>query len=514
MDPVHLNAKSVRWAITFVLNHSDGDLFPRLREFEVIHGQVDHFTNLVEQSDLSRLSPGPSRRFIVPKDEISYRQATQLDPQDSIILSALIYQHGQAIEDRRLDRNIVFSYRFKPSRKEGLYSGRSSWNEYWEMADHLAEQSSHVLKCDISDFYNQIYHHTIEQQLIESQFPNQAIKWIINLFSNTTAKVSRGIPIGPHAAHLIAESTLIPIDNTLVAYGLKFIRFVDDILVFVESEGDARLALFRIATALDKQQRLMLQKHKTQILTATEFRALCKKMVEDRPINSDEESLLRIVKKYSGGNPYKTISYETMKKKHWKLLSEENISSIIDEYLDEPEPDYIRLRWFYRRLSQIGHPGAVSVSLERIGQLGPCFAQICSYFASLQSVTPEKWNEIGIRLLNLLNTGQVRESEFFRLSILSLFSINSHLDHFEILASLYKTSDQFVRREIILVGFRNGFVDWLRQYKEDFDGMDPWQKRAFLLSCSKFSSDERKSFLRGRNFGRPLEDTLCKWART
>lgn len=76
--------------------------------------------------------------------------------------------------------------------------------------------------------------------MIESGLPNQAIKWIISLLESTTAGVSRGVPIGPHAIHLIAESSMIPIDNSLCSIGLNFMRFADDILIFCDSHDSAK----------------------------------------------------------------------------------------------------------------------------------------------------------------------------------------------------------------------------------------------------------------------------------
>ncbi|EHN8902293.1 hypothetical protein F6T96_004547, partial [Enterobacter hormaechei] len=155
----------------------------------------------------------------------SYRQATQLDPQDSIILSALVYEYGNEIEKLRLSDDVVFSYRFSPNINDGLYSNKKGWNDFWTKAEVLARSSTHILYCDIADFYNQIYHHTVENQLISAGWPNQAIKWLISLLESTTAGVSRGVPVGPHPIHLIAEATLIPVDNSLNSAGYKFIRY-------------------------------------------------------------------------------------------------------------------------------------------------------------------------------------------------------------------------------------------------------------------------------------------------
>ena len=163
-----LQAASLDWAIDFVLKHSDGDLFPKVLEIECLLAERGHFTAQISGSDLAEFPPGICRRFIVPKDEYAYRQATQLDPQDSILLAALVYEYGEGIEKKRRPKNQVFSYRFSPTLDEGLYSGKNAWNNFWSLAAKRSENVGCVLYCDISDFYNQIYHHTVENQLINA----------------------------------------------------------------------------------------------------------------------------------------------------------------------------------------------------------------------------------------------------------------------------------------------------------------------------------------------------------
>lgn len=509
-----LSADSLEWSIEFIESHSDGDLFPKIRELEAIRAKKDEFIGLIEGKPLTNFQPKACRRFIVPKDEISYRQATQLHPQDSILLSALIYQFGAGIENRRRSRNEVFSYRFSPSLDEGLYSSKTAWNDFWSAAYRKSRNSSVVLYCDIADFYNQIYHHTVENQLIESGFPNQAIKWLISLLESTTAGVSRGVPIGPHAVHLIAESTLIPVDNSLATNGLDFIRYADDIIIFCESKKSATSALALVASILDKQQRLMLQRHKTKFYRPEAFQALCSEMIEDRPIDKSEERLLSIIRKYTGGNPYQTISYNSIKPEDWKQFSDRVVGKIINEYLSKNEVDYIRLRWFYRRLAQVGHPGALDVSIENFEKLGPCLANICAYISSIQSIDPEEWNRIGGKFISLLDTEEIARSEFFRLSILSLFSRNKHINHFSALASRYQSSDPYARREIILAAYENGAFDWLRELKESYSQMDAWQRMAYIFSVSGLPSDEKKYFISMHQYDGPFETVLSKWSKS
>ena len=508
-----LSKDSLEWSIDFLEKHSDGDIFPKILELSAIFAKKDEFIQLVEGKPLTEFKPKPCRRFIVPKDEISYRQATQLHPQDSILLSALIYQFGQGIEGRRLSADQVFSYRFLPSPDEGLYSSKTAWNDFWTTAYKKAINSTVILICDIADFYNQIYHHTVENQLGDSGFPNQAIKWVKMLLESTTAGVSRGVPIGPHGIHLIAEASLIPIDNSMKSTGLDFIRYVDDIVIFCNSDRDSKTALSLVASTLDKQQRLMLQKHKTKFYDPKDFQSLCKDMLEDRPIDENEDRLLGIIRRYTGGNPYLSITYNDIKPEDWEQFSDKIVSGIIKEYLAKDEIDYIRLRWFYRRLAQVGHPGALDVSIENIPKLGPCLASICTYIASIQAIAPEQWKQLGEKLLSLLDTDEISSNEFFRLSILSLFTKNEHINHFASLSKKFQHSDPFARREIILSAKKNGAIDWLREQKESYPNMDIWQQMGFIFCVFGFPKDEKKYFINRFNYDGPFDQTLSKWSK-
>ena len=508
-----LKTDSIKWAIEFIHRHSDGDIFPHIPEISVISKRPDGLINAISNRPLGDISPQPFRRFLVPKDDLSYRQATQLHPQDSIIFTGIVYEYGQEIEDRRLPKDQVFSYRFDPSTEKGLYGNERLWNEFWSTAGAKSENYSHVLYCDIADFYNQIYHHVVENQLQISNFPNQATKWIINLLESTTQGVSRGIPIGPHAAHLIAECTLIPVDNSLVDSGVEFIRYADDLVIFCDSLNDARKALHTIAVTLDKQQRLMLQQHKTRIFDADEFRDYCSQMIEDRPINEEEDKILKIIKKYSPSNPYARVTYNQVSPDDWKAFSGDIVAKIVKEYLQGEQVDYIRLRWFFRRLAQIGHSGALQVIVDQIDSLEPCLPSICSYISSIQEVPTDEWEKIGEQLLNFLGSKSVIDTEFARLSILSLFSKNEHLDHFAKLVRRFNYSDLHTRREILLAARINDSADWLREHKEDFESMDRWQRMAFVYCMSIFPDDERRYFLNRQSFPCAFEIELKKLCR-
>src|SRR2546430_2148014 len=84
-----LNPVSVRWALGSLKRFGDTDLFPHPIELDVVCADVEAAVSLISEIDLSTHIPAAARRFIVPKADLSYRQATQLDPLESVLLTAL-----------------------------------------------------------------------------------------------------------------------------------------------------------------------------------------------------------------------------------------------------------------------------------------------------------------------------------------------------------------------------------------------------------------------------------------
>lgn len=510
-----LDANSVEWAIKSLYKHGDTDLFPKPIELEILNDNLSDSVGKICDIDIAGHSPSAPRRFIVPKDELSYRAATQLDPLDSVILTALMHKYGNEIEKRRraISENSVFSYRFSPSSDGDLYQSHAAWNQYWEHCYKLAETHGVALIVDISDFYNQIYHHTLENQLQESGLPNQGTKWLLRLLETVSVKVSRGIPVGPHAAHLLAEASLIPVDNSLATRGLVFCRFVDDVIVFASNKTTARINLYQIAEILDKQQRLQLQKSKTRILEPSDLKAFCKQMIEDRPINDFEEQIVDIIRKYSKGNPYRTVYLSELSDEDVKIFQPEIVEKVLSDYLAEGTPDFIRLRWFLRRLSQVGHSAALEFCLNNFEKLAPAISDVCHYFVSVSRNSGINWGSVGNKLIGLLENEIVRSNEYFQMSILSLFNKEPQLNHIPHLVSLYKGSSNFLKREIILAAAESGHADWIRELKEEFSGMDPWTRRALIYATRRLPIDERKFFLRTITSNNLLESIITGRAK-
>lgn len=93
---MNLNASSLEWALRSVNQFGDSDLFTRPIEFQVLLDLGHDAIDALSGTDISTFRPGVVRRFVVPKDDLSYRTATQLDPLDSIVFTAIVYEFRQS----------------------------------------------------------------------------------------------------------------------------------------------------------------------------------------------------------------------------------------------------------------------------------------------------------------------------------------------------------------------------------------------------------------------------------
>src|SRR5207247_2540217 len=129
-----------------------------------------------------------------------------------------------------------------------------------------------------------------------------------NLLANVSEGVSRGVPIGPHPAHLIAEMAMIPVDQYLQSLGdgVAVCRYVDDIHIFCKNERVAHSILFKFVDYLDKSQKIQLNKQKTKIVPTSEFKAVSEENSVDKPINNLEKEVLTTVRSYTK-SPYERV---------------------------------------------------------------------------------------------------------------------------------------------------------------------------------------------------------------
>jgi hypothetical protein len=514
-----LKPASYDWAITHLLKESDTDLFPRPFELDAIKSYAEEVVKTILTTDIGSYSWSVGRSTIVPKGELSFRPATQLDPWDSLTLTALIKEFGDLIEEKRIPyhEEVVFSHRFEPMLDGTMYKMDADWPSFWEKSKEKAARiGGYVAITDVSSFYNQIYHHRLENQLASSKIPQEAVKSIIELFKDLTQGVSRGIPVGPHVTHLLAECVFDPIDRNLLDAGYEFCRFVDDIHIFCKTRQQAQLAFYDLAEILDKEQKMSLQSHKSRILSAEEFIEYAGHVIAEAPLSPLERNIIEVIDRYTSGDRYRNIDFAILSEEDLMILSQQNLETLFSSYLDHSEPNFTRIRWLFRRLAQVGVPGAVSIAVAKLEQFSPAIADLASYLLAARYNFSGDWRQVGEDILHALELPIIQHSEYLTVILLDLFARLPILNHRERILQKYRTSSSpMVKRKIVCAATAHNANYWLRQRKEELPLADPWLKRALMAGASTFSKDERKFWLqRIERGGTELEKFIARWANS
>ena len=384
-----LQSSSLDWALKHIEKYGDTDIFPFPFEFQAIKNYWDSdIKPWIRSMNLLKWELRPYRRLLTPKNRYGFRISTQLDPIDSIIYTALVFEIGQDIENYRINKSdkIAFSYRFKPEADGRFYDPDFSWDTFQQYSLELANNNDYryVLLADIADFYPRIYSHPLEQALDSCTRKVNRVIALKRCFKQLNGSVSYGIPVGQSASRLIAELILDDIDQGLIAEGIKVCRFVDDFRIFARTEREAIQSLGVLANLLFENQGLTLQQHKTKVLSVDDFKRIVLKTEEEKEIDNLEGKFNEILNSI-GSDMYDEIHYDELEPEIQVEIDKLNLKKILKDNIEGDELDIPLVRFIIGRLAQINNLDSIGELLINIEKLYPVFKDVMKYFQTVDA---------------------------------------------------------------------------------------------------------------------------------
>jgi hypothetical protein len=268
----YASRESLDWAAKHLLRTASNSLFPIPFEHQVIAHRIDDFRAKAQAVDLYAHRLSHYRTMQAPKASSEDRIATQLDPLDSLLFSAIAFEIGERVEAARvpLSESIVHSFRFRPDEAGGLWNQDASYNSFQERTREVltSESAAVVAETDISAFYHRIAPHHVGVSLEQIGVNGKIAQAVTNILRSYS---SNGLPVGPSASALFADAILSPIDWDLKSQGFRFLRFNDDYRFFCRGEREAKNALRVLANSLWRTSGLTLHDPKTQVVNRDEY---------------------------------------------------------------------------------------------------------------------------------------------------------------------------------------------------------------------------------------------------
>ncbi len=518
---LYISPDSLEWALKHVENYGDTDIFPVPFEFEAIRHCWDTWLrDFLSKQDVHQYDARIYRQCLSPKHRFGFRISTQLDPLDTLIYTALVYDIGVEIEAQRVPakRHIVHSYRFNPDSNGWFFDRQYGYDSFINRCKQLSNAGDYswIVVADIADFFPRIYSHPLENALYACTSSKAHATTIKKLLSQWNFTVSHGIPVGQAASRLLAELVISDIDKALLSEQKTYCRFSDDFRIFCKDPRDAHESLAFLANVLFENHGLTLQQHKTVILPVHDFQEKYLETGSSRERKSLTQRFKQILEDIGIEDWYEEIDYDDLDKEVQEEIDSLNLGGILDEQIELGAGlDLNITRFVLRRLAQINDANCVGPVLENLEVLYPVFKDVLSYVTSIRRVDAKYRRKLGKYLIGLIQQSIVGHLEYHKCWILNTFTQGEEWDNQDAFAALYNTNtDPLSRRELILALGRAGKDHWFRTRKRDVFQLEPWERRAFLAAASCLPGDESKHWYHSidRRLD-PLERAVVTWAK-
>ena len=456
---------------------------------------------------LKELKLQPLRSILVPKKTLfDFRKCGYIEILDEIIYLTLCLMLSNKTEKERIPKRskLIYSYRLKPDlikQKKPTYLFDSEFN-YTTFRNEVSQRAKDetvkvVVACDISNFYDRLNLHRLENTLLAvKDIETSAVILLNELLLYWSNRDSYGIPVGSNGSRILAEASLINIDKYLKNKNISFIRFVDDFKLFAKNASQAHTWLSILVERLN-QEGLFLNTSKTSISEASKvIRTQFEKPNEIKNQDDSEmekNNLPLIIRGYSGLIPTK---FRKISEREKANLISEDIARIKKESIDIDLIDPKNLLKYIRAL----------VAQEKWPEL----ASTCSVLIRFPQFTPYyldsvQKNECNLKdhvdiliptIVELANDSNILE--YLRIYILRFLSFSTFLSKKTVIDSYHRLKrgeGTYLGRAILEC--LNDIVDRddLLEIKNDFIRADPAEKRQILkLLKQTFNNNEFSAF--------------------
>jgi hypothetical protein len=539
-----LKEDSLQFARAHIETFYDSDFFPKADEFDALWLYWDQVRHVLTQTNVEKLALRTPRALPAPKSCGGYRIVHQLDPLDALVYTALVHDIARDVEAARLpvDQESVFSYRIELS-ENSFFSRGNGYENFIRRCRSLAAQRAWVLVTDVADFYNSIYLHRLHGAICFANPTKEGVAHALEDFlGRLNGKASQGVPVGPAASIVMSEATLSDLDQYLVSKDADFVRYVDDIRVFSDSEEYLLKLKESLTEYLFESHRLQLNWQKTQVLP-------CSDLVEkylDAPALIEMRQLLGAVRTICDyGDQYTADDVPQLRERFLATdpSTDDRVAAAtaahqnrIDGILriiaktDADEKREVRSQAFasvflhgatsspldiglvrhaLRQCRAFRNPVLLPIIFENFDSLGPV---VPDTFLYLNAVTDSTLADAHLdQFRRMLDSRLIRTSKLARFWAYWYLASHPEFVRDRVLGQRIWNEAYIEHQARAARTTRN--LAWIRSEKTAIGNYGPWQRRALLLTTEVMPRDERKAWLKSLSLGMDIqEESIVQWA--
>lgn len=502
-----LSIEAVDFAKNHITHFWDSDFFLKPFEFVSLWSSWPEVREYLTTTDIRQMEVWTPRIMAAPKPNGSFRVVHQLDPINTLAYTAIAYSIAQAVEQAResQDRSVACSYRISLDFDAGKFFGEGNgFKRFVEQSRALASNHAYALFSDITDFYNQIYLHRLQNAIsFAAPMSTDLADDLEDFLTRLNGGVSRGVPVGPVASVIMAEAVLMDVDAFLIERGVSHTRYVDDFRIFANSREDLRNLLSELILYLHSNHRLVLSSDKTKILPTDQFI----EGILDDPDEIERREIHRQLEEIELGDEY---SFEDDQEEDASTSADTQqrtraLTELMVRVCSITPLDLGLARHVLRRCRRYRLRAILPQLLQHFDFFAPVISDVVLY---LDSVTNNKFLEhYGDQLYDICQTADSLKIDFVRF----------WFAHYIVKNKIMSDEERFYRfihdgphlEPKAQAAFNMRSVAWVRKFRYQIDQLSPWERRQVFRCSAVLAQDERRHWY--RNLEQNPMSKLDRW---
>lgn len=205
----------------------------------------------------------------VPKKNGFVRPGSILQPFDRFLYQALVDNVSQTLENN-LDRKRVFSHIVSDDPRRMFVPPDECWKVLQEKLKDISEKGTHIIKADISNYFERIPQHHLVNLMKSTGCPGEIVNLLEEMLLAFRQRNSFGIVQGLYPSDILGTFFLSGFDTFCELKKIPSARYIDDIYLSFESRLKASRGLVDLIEYL-RAEGLQLNEAKSQIFKSDEL---------------------------------------------------------------------------------------------------------------------------------------------------------------------------------------------------------------------------------------------------